>query len=198
MTPVVRLLITFNVAAFLVEAWLSPEATAWLALWPLGRFHVPELDGPVGFAPWQLVTHGFLHANLAHLGLNMLGLYMFGRDVESVLGGARFALLYSASLLTGGLTQLAVVSFLQVAEPYPTVGASGAVFGVLLAFAMLYPRRTVVLLFPPIPMQAQTFVALYAAIELYLGVTGTAAGIAHFAHLGGMAGAWLELRRWRR
>ena len=82
-------------------------------------------------------------------------------------------------------------------EPYPTVGASGGVFGVLLAYAMVFPRRTVMLLIPPIPLPARVFVLLYGALELYLGVTGTAQGVAHFAHLGGMLGAWLLLRYWR-
>jgi membrane associated rhomboid family serine protease len=79
----------------------------------------------------------------------------------------------------------------------PTVGASGGIFGLLLGFAMMFPRRKIVPLIPPIPMPAWVFVTLYGALELYLGVTGTASGIAHFAHLGGMIGGWIMLRRWR-
>jgi membrane associated rhomboid family serine protease len=152
----------------------------------------------VGFAPWQLLTYAFLHANFMHLFLNMFGLYTFGRDVERAAGSRRFATLYFASVLTAGVTQLLVVSLPPVTDPYPTVGASGGVFGVLLAFAVLYPRRTVALIIPPVPMPAWLFVTLYGAAELLQGVTGTASGVAHFAHLGGMAGAWLVLRRWRR
>jgi len=91
-----------------------------------------------------------------------------------------------------------VMSTLNPGPPYPTVGASGGVFGLLLAYGMYFPRRIVMLIFPPIPMQARYFVFIYAAVELYLGVTGTMAGVAHFAHLGGMLGGWLMLRYWRR
>jgi membrane associated rhomboid family serine protease len=95
------------------------------------------------------------------------------------------------------VTQL-VVSGVAGANPYPTVGASGGVFGLLLAFGVLFPSRMIVLIFPPIPMPAWLFVTVYGALELYLGVTGTSQGVAHFAHLGGMLGGWLMLRRWRR
>jgi membrane associated rhomboid family serine protease len=89
------------------------------------------------------------------------------------------------------------VAGVLASEPYPTIGASGGVFGLLLAFAMYFPRRIIVLLIPPIPMPAWLFVTLYGILELYLGVTGTEAGVAHFAHLGGMAGAWLMIQYWR-
>jgi membrane associated rhomboid family serine protease len=81
--------------------------------------------------------------------------------------------------------------------PLPTVGASGGVFGLLLAFGMAYPHRKIMLLFPPIPMPAWLFVTLYGALELYLGVTGSGAGVAHFAHLGGMAAGYALLVYWR-
>jgi membrane associated rhomboid family serine protease len=198
MPPVVRLLVAANVGAFLFEQLAAVDMAAALALWPAGSYRVSGFEGRVGFAPWQLATYAFLHANLAHLALNMFGLWTFGRDIERALGSRRFAALYAASVLVAGLAQLAVVSVPPVTQPFPTVGASGGVFGVLLAFAVLYPRRTVMLVIPPIPMPAWLFVTGYAALELFWGVTGTVAGIAHFAHLGGMVGAWLVLRRWRR
>ncbi len=197
MPPLIRLLIVANCVVFLAEALWGPGLMAAFALWPPGSYVVPGFPGRVGFEPWQLVTYAFLHGSVMHLFFNMFGLYMFGRELELVAGSRRFATLYFASVLTAGITQLAVISLAPAPEPYPTVGASGGVFGLLLAFAMLYPRRRVMLIFPPVPMPAWFFVTAYALAELVQGVTGTAAGVAHFAHLGGMAGAWLVLRRWR-
>lgn len=198
MPPVVRFLVIANAVAYVAAAAFAQEAIANLALWPSGRFAFAGIRGLVGFEPWQLLSYSFLHANLLHMALNMFGLYTFGRDVELAIGSRRMALLYLASVLAAGLTQLVVVSTPPVTSPYPTVGASGGVFGVLLAFAVLNPRRILTLIFPPVSMPAWLFVTLYGAIELLQGVTGTAAGVAHFAHLGGMAGAWLLLRHWRR
>jgi membrane associated rhomboid family serine protease len=127
----------------------------------------------------------------------MLGLFMFGSEVERVLGSRRYFTYYLVAVLSAAIAQL-VMSALASGPPYPTIGASGGVFGLLLAYGMFFPRRIVMLIFPPIPMPARVFVVVYAAIELYLGVTGTQAGVAHFAHLGGMLGGFLMLRRWRR
>jgi membrane associated rhomboid family serine protease len=180
---IVSLLILANVAAFVLEPNMDPELAASFALWPLGG----------GFAPWQLVSYAFLHANVGHLAVNMFGLWMFGRDVEAMLGRATMLKLYIVSLLSAAVTQLLVAYVVDI--HYPTVGASGGIFGVLLAYAMYFPRRIVVLMFPPIPMPAWLFVSVYAVLELALGVMGTEAGVAHFAHLGGMAGALTLLRR---
>jgi membrane associated rhomboid family serine protease len=193
---ITRALILINVAVFALQAIAGRSVLATFALWPLGRFVVRGL-GVVGFQPWQLVTSAFLHAGVAHLVLNMFALQIFGRDVERTLGSRRYLVLYFAAVLSGACVQLLVVSASADVRPFPTIGASGGVFGVLLAFGMLFPRRIVVLLFPPIPLPARTFVALYALIELASGVFQTQAGVAHFAHLGGMLGAWLVLRRWR-
>jgi rhomboid family protein len=157
-----------------------------LALWPVGG----------GFQPWQLLTYGFVHASLTHLLFNMLGLYSFGADLERVWGSRRYLIYYMTCVLSAGVTQL-VFAALSGAM-YPTVGASGGVFGLLLAFAMLFPHRTVMLLFPPIPMKAPLFAVVFGAIELVLGVTGTQEGVAHFAHLGGMLGGFLLLTSSRR
>jgi membrane associated rhomboid family serine protease len=194
MNPVTGWLIGANVAVFLLEALAGDALVARFALWPPGRFFVPDLHAVVGFHAWQLATYAFLHANGLHLLLNMLALRIFGRDVEATLGGGRYLALYAAAVLSAAVVQLAVVSLSRT--PYPTIGASGGVFGVLFAFGRLFPRRIVIPLFPPIPMRAWFFVSLYATIELVQGVLGTAAGVAHFAHLGGMVGAWWLLRRW--
>jgi membrane associated rhomboid family serine protease len=183
-----RILIGANVVVFALQSSSGNGLVLQLALWPLGRFPIDRLGNEVGFHVWQLFTSAFLHGNLTHLLLNMFALWMFGRDVELVLGTRRFLTLYTAAVLTGSLAQLAVVS-MSAGPPYPTVGASGGVFGVLLAFGALFPRRTVVPLFPPIPMPAWIFVLLYGLLELTNGVLGTVQGVAHFAHLGGMLGA---------
>ncbi len=190
-------LILANLAVFGLQTFYGDTLVAAFALWPIGRFFSPDLGVVVGFHLWQLVTSAFLHAGLAHLALNMWALHMFGRDVERALGAERYLQLYVAAVMSAASVQLVVVSA-TVHAPYPTLGASGGVFGVLLAFGVLYPRRIVTLLFPPIPMPAWLFVALYGVIELANGVFGTQAGVAHFAHLGGMLGASVMLRRWWR
>src|SRR5215831_4089616 len=198
MARLTRLLIGANVAIFALEALSGPGLLARFALWPVGHFVVAQFDSPVGFKVWQLVTCGFLHANLLHLAINMYALWMFGSDVERAIGPRHYLTLYFSSLLCSSATQLAVVSMMTSTGVYPTVGASGAIFGILLAFGMLFPRRTIVLIFPPIPMPAIVFVILYGLLELFSGIFGTDQGIAHFAHLGGMLGSYLTLRHWRK
>lgn len=186
MPPLTLALIIVNVAVFLLEGMLGSAITGWFALWPLGSGL---------FMPWQLASYAFLHGGLAHLGFNMFGLWMFGSELERIWGSQRLALFYAASVLTAGLAQLV---FTAVAGSVaPTIGASGGVFGLLIGFAMVFPRRTIILLLPPIPMPAWLFVTLYGLIELTLGVTQTANGVAHFAHLGGLLGGWLVMRYWR-
>jgi membrane associated rhomboid family serine protease len=197
MARLTRILIGVNVAVFALEAVSGPGLLARFALWPIGHFFVTQFDNPVGFKVWQLITCGFLHANFLHLAINMYALWMFGSDVERTVGPKHYLTLYFASLVSSSLTQLLVVSMMTSAGVYPTVGASGAIFGILLAFGLLFPRRTIVLLIPPIPMPAIVFVILYALLELFSGVFGTNQGVAHFAHLGGMIGAFLTLRHWR-
>ncbi len=192
--PVTRALILANVAMFAFEALAGDALTYVLALWPLGS--AARLHGIAGFQPWQVITYSFLHANLVHVLVNMYALFMFGGALEMLWGPKRFLNLYFASVITAAIAQL-VSSSLAGGDPYPTVGASGGIFGLLLAYAMVFPNRTIVLLIPPIPMPAWLFVTLYGLLELYLGVTGTQEGVAHFAHLGGMVGAWLLIWYWR-
>ncbi|NML43363.1 rhomboid family intramembrane serine protease [Ramlibacter sp. G-1-2-2] len=175
-----------NVVVFLLQQVLGDGFTSLLALWPLGSGR---------FMPWQLVTYAFVHASLTHIAFNMWGLWMFGSELERVWGPRRMAVFYGASVLAAAFAQLAVSALLG--NYAPTVGASGGLFGLLVGFAMLFPERRIVLLIPPIPMPAKVFVFVYGAIELVLGVTGTASGVAHFAHLGGIAGGWLVIRYWR-
>jgi membrane associated rhomboid family serine protease len=164
-----------------------------LALWPL-----QPIDGQHYFHSWQIITYAFLHSTdtYAHILFNMLGLWMFGTEIERFVGPWRLLACYFASVITAALTQL-VVPPLVSAPPAPTIGASGGVFGLLLAYALLFPTRKVIPLIPPIPMPAWLFATIYAGVELFLGVTGTLSGIAHFAHLGGMIGSALVVMQWR-
>ena len=155
------------------------------ALWPLGEY----------FNAWQLFSYAFLHGGMSHLVFNMLGLYMFGGDIERALGTGRFAVLYFTSVLTAAIAPLVVNAMSD--SQVPTVGASGGLFGLLLVYALMFPKRIIVLLIPPIPMPAWLFVTLYAAVELWMGVTGTMQGVAHFAHLGGLVGAGIVWTIWR-
>lgn len=186
MPPVTLALLVANVAVFFLQNLAGPEMMLWFALWP------PATPGSPPFEPWQLVTYGFLHGNLTHIGFNMLALYMFGQDIERLFGSRFFLLYYLACIVAAALTHLAATAWMG-APPLPTVGASGAMFGLLLAFGWFFPERKLVFLFLPFPLPSRVFVALYGAIELALGVTGTATGIAHFAHLGGMLGGWLMI-----
>jgi len=186
MPPVTRALLLINVAAFCIGLFIGPLFTRVFGLWPLA--------GGL-FLPWQVVTYAFLHAGVGHLFFNMLGLWMFGSELEQTWGRQRFIRFYAASVLSAAAAQLLVTWLLG--SMYPTVGASGGLFGLLLAYGMTFPNRTIVPLIPPIPMKAKVFVAIYGGLELLMGVTGTASGVAHFAHLGGMLGGFLMLRYWR-
>ena len=183
--PITQALLLINVALFCLDAFLGPWFTRLFALWPMGH----------GFLPWQVGTYAFLHGGVGHLFFNMLGLWMFGAELERVWGQKRFMQFYAASVLAAAVAQLLVTMLLGSLSP--TVGASGGLFGLLLAYAMMFPNRTIMPLFPPIPMKAKVFVALYGGLELLLGVTGSQSGVAHFAHLGGMVGGYLMMRYWR-
>jgi membrane associated rhomboid family serine protease len=190
----VKSLIIANVVVFILQSLSKGALDELFALWP-----VQPIDGQSYFHVWQVITYAFLHStdNIAHLLLNMLGLWMFGAEIERYVGPRRLLACYFASVFTAALSQLLIPPLLG-APPAPTIGASGGVFGLLLAYALLFPNRKVIPLIPPIPMPAWLFAALYAGIELFLGVTGTLAGIAHFAHLGGMIGSALAVMQWRR
>jgi membrane associated rhomboid family serine protease len=185
MPPGVKTILIVTIASFILQLGSGDGMILSFALWPMHG----------NFMPWQLVTYAFLHGSITHLAFNMYGLWMFGTELEYLLGRQWFLKLYFSSVLSAGLLQLLVTSF--TGGLYPTLGASGGVFGLLLAYAMFFPNRIIVLLIPPIPLPAWLFALLYGGIELMLGVTGTQAGVAHFAHLGGMIGGYLVIR-WRR
>jgi membrane associated rhomboid family serine protease len=182
-------LIIAIVLGYLLQIAFGPGVIELFGLWidPAAPFE------QLFSAPWQLVTYSFLHGGTLHIALNLFALWMFGADVERVWGPKRTMFAYFSAVLTGAVAQIMAVSVTGDAGG-PMIGASGGVFGVLLCFGMLFPKRRIILLFPPIPMQARTFVFVYAGLELFLGVTGTAEGVAHFAHLGGLVGGWLVYR----
>ena len=189
----VKILIAANVLVFGLQSLSKGTLEYLFALWPL-----QAIDGVSYFHSWQIITYAFLHdtQNITHLLFNMLGLWMFGAEIERYVGPRRLLTCYFASVITAALTQL-LVPMLFDAPPAPTLGASGGVFGLLLAYAFMFPTRKVIPLIPPIPMPAWLFATLYAAVELFLGVTGTQSGVAHFAHLGGMVGSALVIMQWR-
>jgi rhomboid family protein len=193
MPPVTTALIVANAAVFLLQM-LAPGFLVPFALWPLGAGRLT--NGQVDFEAWQVVTYAFLHGDLVHLAFNMFALYMFGSAIELVFGTKRYLNYYLACVIAAALVQLAFAA--MTGGLYPTVGASGGVFGLLLAYAIYFPNNKLMLLFLPVPIPARIFVAIYAALELFLGVTGTQAGVAHFAHLGGLVGGALMLYFWRR
>ncbi len=189
----VKTLIVINLCVFGLESVDFSQLEPAFALWPL-----QDLDGYAPFRVWQLVTYSFLHDpdGISHIIFNMFGLWMFGTPVEECIGRGRLLACYFASVVSAAATQL-IVPPLMGAELAPTLGASGGVFGLLLAYALLFPRRKVVPLIPPIPMPAWLFAAIYALLELGLGVTGREASVAHFAHLGGMVGSAIVIMQWR-
>jgi membrane associated rhomboid family serine protease len=145
--------------------------------------------------PWQVLSYAFLHGGMFHLFFNMLGLWMFGAELERLWGEKRFLQFLTAGVLAAAVAQLIVTAL--TGSFVPTVGASGGLFALLLAFGMLFPNRIIMPLFPPIPMKARTFVIVFGVLELVLGYTDRS-GVAHFAHLGGMVGGYLMIRYWRR
>jgi len=185
--PVTQALLIANIGVFLLEASGMVRLDAF-ALWPPGGFGS-------NFEPWQLVTYAFLHGGLTHILFNMLGLYMFGSEIERLFGSRFYAAYYFGCVVSAAICHLVVTSFMG-GPAVPMVGASGGIYGLLLAFGVYFPHRRVLLLFPPIPLPARVFVAGFAVLELFLGVTGstgTTGGVAHFAHLGGMLGGWLMI-----
>lgn len=214
--PMTRNLLILNLLMFIAQS-LSPELNFWVGL----RFFTSEL-----FQPYQLLTHMFAHGGLGHIFGNMLALFVFGSTLEHSFGSKRFLAFYlicglGASLLfnaadgfmlyqefgtifpneLSGSAQTALerqLSGTRTSPYYGLVGASGAVFGILMAFAMLYPNVKLMLLFPPIPIKAKYFVALYGAYELYATIQANPGdNVAHLAHLGGMLFAFILVKLWR-
>ena len=192
--PVIKNLLIINGLVFLAQFVPTTNAilTNWFALWPLDLSPGPRLPGTGQFWPWQLGTYAFLHASFTHIAFNMFGLW-FGVQLENAWGSSRFGTFYAVSVVGAGIIQLIVATV----QPgfYPTVGASGGVFGLLLAFGMMFPNQPIYLYFL-FPIPAKWFVIIFGLLELYLGVQG-GTNVANFAHLGGMLFGFLLIQYWR-
>jgi membrane associated rhomboid family serine protease len=190
-TPTNKALILANVGVYILQLLLKTgNGLILFQLWPLQTGL---------FRPWQVLTYGFMHDpySFLHIFFNMFALFMFGSEVERLFGAKRYLIYYLSCVVGAALMQLIVVYVARDLPLAPTVGASGGVFGLLLAFGMAYPRRELIIFPIPVPIQAWLAVTLYGAMELFLGVTRTAQGIAHFAHLGGMATGFVLIRYWQ-
>lgn len=199
---VIFILLVANGIVFALQQFNPPFTRFFFALWPIADGFYPTYSEfasafprfAAPFEPWQLLTYGFMHGDIMHLLFNMFMLWMFGRELENIMGSQRFLIYFMTCVVGAGVVQLLVAG--MQGSVYPTVGASGGVFGLLLAFGMAFPNRMIMLLFPPIPMKAKYMVILFGLFELYLGVSGGAPGVANFAHLGGMLFGFLLLRYW--
>lgn len=202
--PVVKHIIIANCVMLLATSLLpfSDTLYEYLALF--------NPESPF-FRSYQVVTYMFLHADLSHLFFNMFALWMFGRVLEYQFSSQRFVTYYLICGIGAALLQLLVgwfeyssaveqvgVRTAQYLLQVPTVGASGAVFGLLLAFGVLHPNAPIYLMFFPVPIKAKWFVIIYGAIELLLGLSGGQPGVAHYAHIGGMLWGYLLLLWWKR
>ncbi len=205
--PVVKNLLIINGLVFLAQQipLLAEPLDIYGMLWPAGTEAVMRLEGQLTrvpqFWPWQIITGTFMHGGFSHILFNMFGLWMFGGMVEQTIGSKRFLGLYVSCLVGASLLQLGVISWPfwmgEGGTPYPTLGASGGVLGVLGAFGMLYPNQPIYLLFLPVPIPAKYMVMGYAAIDILGGVGVYASRTAHFAHLGGLATGILLILYWR-
>lgn len=172
------------------------------------------------FNPLQLLTYMFMHANISHIVFNMFSLWMFGRIIESVLGGKKFILFYIVCGVIAGLSQelvqlisyyaqgldnyemvnwgTSMIPMSQYLSTWTTIGASGCCYGILIAYGMLFPNERVLLLIPPIPMKAKYMVVGFIALELIVALGASGDSIAHFAHLGGAAAGWFLIKLYKK
>ena len=181
----VRSIIIINVLVFIMSSLNGQLMDRLFALNPVYFI----------YRPWQLVTYMFMHGNFAHIFFNMYAVFIFGSVLERVWGTKKFLFFYFVTGVGAALIHIGIQWLTQ--DFALTVGASGAVFGLLLGYAMLYPDTMMGLIFPPITMKAKWFVLIYAAIELLLGVSGAQSGVAHFAHLGGLLVGLIIILYWK-
>lgn len=185
---VTKVILLINIGAFVLDFLTRDAITHFLGLYSFNTG---------AFRPYQLVSHMFLHANLGHIFFNMFGLFMFGKVLESVLGSKKFFILYFASGLGAAILQLLVYQ-LQ-GTPGVMIGASGAIFGILAAFAMMFPNVELMFILIPVPIKAKYLVPIYAVLELFFGIANfDKDNIAHFAHLGGAIVGFILIKIWKK
>jgi rhomboid family protein len=187
LTPTNRALILANVGVFVMQLLWNPILVPQFALWPLGSGY---------FRPWQLLTHAFMHSGYMHILFNMFGLFMFGSEVERLFGTKRYLIYYLVCAVGAGLFFLIVVAAANLGPDNVAVGASGALYGLLLAYGLGFPRAEIIIFPIPVPIQARFAVIIFAALQLYLGLS-TVGGPAAFAHLGGMVTGFVMIRYWQ-
>lgn len=183
----VKHIIIINLLMLVLTYLNNPLMSKWFALNPISFI----------WKPWQLVTYMFMHGGFGHLFFNMYTLFIFGSVLENVWGTKKFLTFYFVTGIGAALVNIGV-QYLTGSFAL-TVGASGAIYGILMGYAMLYPDSRLTLLFPPVSMKAKWFVLIFAGIELLLGISNNPAdNVAHFAHLGGLVFAFLLLMFWKK
>ena len=186
--PAVKNLLIINIIVFIGTELIGDPMYQWFALFPIGSQF---------FRWWQFVTHMFMHGSFAHIFFNMWSLIVFGPLLERLWGSKKFLIFYFVCGLGAALCH-ELVLMTQPLSNIPTVGASGAIYGLLLGFGMLYPNYVLTLVFPPVSLKAKWFVIIFAGIELLTGILGTRDGVAHFAHLGGMLFGLILILIWKK
>jgi membrane associated rhomboid family serine protease len=195
--PVVtKTLLILNCVIFALQLAVGPDYYNWFSLWPISPDGWQASLAGYGFLPWQLLTYGFLHADPGHVLFNMLALLMFGAPVEYQWGKRPFLVYYLACLVGAGVCQLAVATWSAFAGYglINSVGASGAIYGLVVAYGVTLPHQRISIFPLPVFFRARTVAIIFAVTSLLYGILGTRDGVAHFAHLGGMLTGWLILR----
>ena len=208
MPPVVKNLLIINILMYAI--------TALTGNWMYENFALFYFKSPF-FKPFQLVTHMFMHGGFTHIFFNMYTLFIFGGVLERVWGSQKFLFYYFVTGIGAALLHLGVMYFqlqgyladaqagdlmatanIRALLTTPTVGASGAIYGLLLAYGMLFPNNIMQLIFPPVALKAKWFVLIFGALELLLGLSGRGGNVAHFAHLGGMIFGYFLILYWKK
>lgn len=189
-TPVVKNLVIINVLVFLAQIAQIKGFTDSVDNIFVG--HTP-LESDM-FKPWQIITHMFMHGSIGHLFFNMFALAMFGSALERVWGAKRFLQFY----IFCGIGAFVIFQLIAGGPNVTVIGASGAVYGLLLGFGMLFPNTEIMLLILPIPIKAKYFVVIFGLLELFSAMSNNSDGIAHVAHLGGMIIGYILIKRWQK